>query len=220
EADVKSEQRQRIDLMIPVIKGWCTEIGVELTSLGVQVHGGMGFIEETGAAQYLRDVRITPIYEGTNGIQAADLVNRKLARDGGSAMEAMHAEIAEIADQLAQASPPELNELGRALTSTLAEHRVTTQYLLGQMSSDRFNAFGGAFDYLMQTGYLFGGWQLARSALVAADKLAADGKDDFCRRKIATAAFYGARILPRCKAHAGTILDGGETLSSFSLDWL
>jgi alkylation response protein AidB-like acyl-CoA dehydrogenase len=219
EADVKSEQRQRIDLMIPVIKGWCTEIGVELTSLGVQVHGGMGFIEETGAAQYLRDVRITPIYEGTNGIQAADLVNRKLARDGGSGMEAMQTQIAELTQQLLQSSHPELGALGKSLASALADHRVTTEHLLGQMSSDRFNAFGGAFDYLMQTGYLFGGWQLARSALVAEAKLAADDNVDFCRSKIATAAFYGARILPRCKAHAGMILEGAETLSSFSLDW-
>lgn len=179
----------------------------------------MGFIEETGAAQYMRDVRITPIYEGTNGIQAADLVNRKLARDGGSAMEAMQGEIAAVAEQLVQASHSELVALGKSLTSALAEHRVTTQHLLSQMGADRFNAFGGAFDYLMQTGYLFGGWQLARSALVAEAKLAADDNADFCRRKIATAAFYGARILPRCKAHAGTILEGGETLSSFSLDW-
>ena len=86
--------------MIPVIKGWLTEIGIEVTSLGIQVHGGMGYVEETGAAQYLRDVRITPIYEGTNGIQAADLLNRKLGRDGGATMEAMHAEIREVATAL------------------------------------------------------------------------------------------------------------------------
>ena len=97
EATRESSQR-RIDLMIPVIKGWLTELGMEVTSLGVQVHGGMGYVEETGAAQYLRDVRITPIYEGTNGIQAADLLNRKLGRDGGATMEAMQAEIREVAD--------------------------------------------------------------------------------------------------------------------------
>jgi hypothetical protein len=124
-----------------------------------------------------------------------------------------------VAQQLAQASHAELHALGKSLASALEDHRVTTQHLLNQISSDRFNAFGGAFDYLMQTGYLFGGWQLARSALVAETKLAADVNSDFCRRKIATASFYGARILPRCKAHSGTILDGADTLSSFSLDW-
>ena len=90
--------------MIPVIKGWMTEIGMEVTSLGVQIHGGMGYVEETGAAQYLRDVRITPIYEGTNGIQAADLVNRKLARDGGATMEAMQEQIRSVAEALAGSS--------------------------------------------------------------------------------------------------------------------
>lgn len=220
EGELRDVQRKRIDLMIPVIKGWCTEVGVELTSLGVQVHGGMGFVEETGAAQYLRDVRITPIYEGTNGIQAADLVNRKLARDGGAAMEATQEEIAKLVTQLEGSDEAGLQRLGRSLSEALAEHVAATQHILGQMGSDRFNAFGGAFDYMMQTGYLFGGWQLGRSALVAAAQLAEGRNVTFCQRKIATAAFYGARILPRCKAHAGAILDGATALSDFDLEWL
>jgi len=220
EGELRDVQRKRIDLMIPVIKGWCTEVGVELTSLGVQVHGGMGFVEETGAAQYLRDVRITPIYEGTNGIQAADLVNRKLARDGGAAMEATQEEIAKLVTQLEGSDEAGLQRLGRSLSEALAEHVAATQHILGQMGSDRFNAFGGAFDYMMQTGYLFGGWQLGRSALVAAAQLAEGRNVTFCQRKIATATFYGARILPRCKAHAGAILDGATALSDFDLEWL
>ena len=206
--------------MIPVIKGWCTEVGVELTSLGVQVHGGMGFVEETGAAQYLRDVRITPIYEGTNGIQAADLLNRKLARDGGAAMEEMQGEIRAVIAELEGASLASLQALAGSLASALSDHVTTTGMLLEQMGSDRFNAMGGAFDYMMQTGYLFGGWQLARSALIAARQAADGPRSDFCRRKIATAEFYGARVLPRCKAHAGTIMDAATTLSDFQLDWL
>ena len=220
EGELRDVQRKRIDLMIPVIKGWCTEVGVELTSLGVQVHGGMGFVEETGAAQYLRDVRITPIYEGTNGIQAADLVNRKLARDGGAAMEATQQEIAKLVTQLEGSDEAGLQCLGRSLSEALAEHVAATQHILEQMGSDRFNAFGGAFDYMMQTGYLFGGWQLGRSALVAAAQLAEGRNVAFCQRKMATATFYGARILPRCKAHAGAILDGATALSDFDLEWL
>jgi len=218
--EARNEQRRRIDLMIPVIKGWCTEVGVELTSLGVQVHGGMGYVEETGAAQYLRDVRITPIYEGTNGIQAADLVNRKLARDGGATMEAMQAEIRDVARALRDAGDDRLGSLGEALEAALADHTVTTQHILQLMGEDRFNAFGGAFDYMMQTGYLFGGWQLGRSALVASRKLTAGENETFCQRKIATAHFYGARILPRCKAHLGAVLEAGSSLSDFDLAWL
>jgi alkylation response protein AidB-like acyl-CoA dehydrogenase len=220
EGECRNDHRRRIDLMIPVIKGWCTEVGVELTSLGVQVHGGMGYVEETGAAQYLRDVRITPIYEGTNGIQAADLVNRKLARDGGATMEAMQAEIREVADALGACSDPAAVGLGDALKHALSEHVATTQHILQLMVDDRFNAFGGAFDYLMQTGYLFGGWQLGRSALVAMRKLEAGDTSDFYRRKVATAHFYGARILPRCRAHAGAVLDASSCLSAFELAWL
>jgi len=218
--DDRPAQQRRIDLMIPVIKGWCTEIGCELTSLGVQVHGGMGYVEETGAAQFMRDVRITPIYEGTNGIQAADLINRKVARDGGATMEAVQAEIRATADTLAASQHESLRTLGAALQRALADHVSTTQFLLSTLGDNRFDALGGSFDYLMQTGYLFGGWQLGRSALVAAEKLAADAGSEFAERKIATAAFYGARILPRCDAHVGVIMESGATLSSYSLDWL
>jgi hypothetical protein len=180
----------------------------------------MGYVEETGAAQFMRDVRITPIYEGTNGIQAADLINRKVARDGGATMEAVQAEIRATADTLAASEHESLRTLGAALQRALADHVSTTQFLLSTLGDNRFDALGGSFDYLMQTGYLFGGWQLGRSALVAAEKLAADAGSEFAERKIATAAFYGARILPRCDAHVGVIMESGATLSSYSLDWL
>ena len=189
EATRESSQR-RIDLMIPVIKGWLTELGMEVTSLGVQVHGGMGYVEETGAAQYLRDVRITPIYEGTNGIQAADLLNRKLGRDGGATMEAMQAEIRDVATALKAHADPRLNTIGVCLAAALAEHVETTQRLLDTLSEDRFTALGGSFDYMMQTGYLFGGWQLARGAQVAARLSAQTERAVFCDRKVSTALFY------------------------------
>jgi len=180
----------------------------------------MGYVEETGAAQFLRDVRITPIYEGTNGIQAADLVNRKVARDGGATIEAIQADIKATVDALAASNRAELQGLAAALGSALARHVQSTQCVLAMASDDRFNALGGAFDYMMQTGYLFGGWHLGRSALVAADLLAAGEKTPFCERKMATAAFYGARILPRCDAHAGAISETDSTLSAYNLDWL
>jgi len=216
----RSAQQRRIDLMIPVIKGWSTEVGQEVTSLGVQVHGGMGYVEETGAAQYLRDVRITSIYEGTNGIQAADLLNRKVARDGGATMEALQSEIRDVADALSASDNASLQRLGKALGESLADHVQTTQFLLNALKESSFEAFGGSFDYMMQTGYLFGAWMLGRSALVAAEKLAGGASDMFCQRKIATAAFYGARILPRCDAHCGSILESGTNLSDYALDWL
>ena len=215
----REASQRRIDLMIPVIKGWLTELGMEVTSLGVQVHGGMGYVEETGAAQYLRDVRITPIYEGTNGIQAADLLNRKLGRDGGATMEAMQAEIREVAATLQGHSDERLHSMGGRLAESLAEHVETTQRLLATLGDDRFAALGGSFDYMMQTGYLFGGWQLARGALVAANLSANGERVVFCDRKVNTAQFYIERLLPRARAHAGAIGASGESLSDFSYDW-
>ena len=217
--ETREVSQRRIDLMIPVIKGWLTELGMEVTSLGVQVHGGMGYVEETGAAQYLRDVRITPIYEGTNGIQAADLLNRKLGRDGGATMEALQAEIREVAATLQGHSDAQLHTIGARLAESLADHVETTQRLLATLGDDRFTALGGSFDYMMQTGYLFGGWQLARGALVAANLSASGERVVFCERKVNTAQFYMERLLPRARAHAGAIDAPGESLSAFSYDW-
>ena len=216
----RTQAQRRIDLMIPVIKGWSTEVGQEVTSLGVQVHGGMGYVEETGAAQYFRDVRITSIYEGTNGIQAADLLNRKVGRDGGATMEAVQAEIRTTCQSLTASSNPRLQSLGHALSNALADHVETTQHLLAALKEASFEAFGGSFDYLMQTGYLFGGWAMGVSALVAAEKLAAEQTSEFYARKIGTASFYGARILPRCNAHSAAILTSGSALSDYDLEWL
>ena len=215
----REASQRRIDLMIPVIKGWLTELGMEVTSLGVQIHGGMGYVEETGAAQYLRDVRITPIYEGTNGIQAADLINRKVGRDGGATMEAMQAEISEVVARLRDHADRRLQTMGECLALALAEQVATTQRLLQALSDDRFTALGGSFDYMMQTGYLFGGWQLSRGALVAADLIAAGERVLFCDRKINTALFYMERLLPRARAHAGAIDAPGDSLTDFALDW-
>ena len=206
--------------MIPVIKAWSSEFGQEITSVGVQVHGGMGFVEETGAAQYFRDVRITSIYEGTNGIQAADLITRKVGRDGGATMEAVQNEIRELADTLSAAEHSQLQALGSAINDALADHVAATQHVLANLVDNKYAAFAGAFDYLMQTGYLFGAWQLGRSALVAAEKLAGGEVNPFYDRKLGTAAFYGANILPRCAGHYGAIIGAASTVEDYPIDWL
>jgi alkylation response protein AidB-like acyl-CoA dehydrogenase len=213
----RAAQQARVDLMIPVIKGWMTEVGQELTSLGVQVHGGMGYVEETGAAQYLRDVRITSIYEGTNGIQAGDLLGRKLIRDSGAAMQAVHEAIAETRSSLAEAGE---ETLAAALADALAEHHDSTQRLLSLYEESPAAAQGLAFDYMMQTGYVFGGWQLFRGAAVARAKIDAGDDNPFYARKVATARFYAQAILPRARTAAGAIASAADALVDYREDWL
>ncbi|WOJ94932.1 acyl-CoA dehydrogenase [Congregibacter variabilis] len=215
----RSMAQARIDLMIPVIKGWMTEVGVELTSLGVQVHGGMGYVEETGAAQYLRDVRITPIYEGTNGIQAADLVGRKLGRDGGSTMAAVLDMIrADAQDYLSRGGSLEI--IGQCLLKAVAQQAESTEVILQMLSSNPEVAGAAAFDYMMQTGFLFGAWQLARGAAVAQAALKAGSDNEFYARKVATATFYAQSILPRCEGYAGSVANAGGALQDYPVGWL
>ena len=219
-AQERGAWKARLDLMIPVIKGWMTEVGQEVTSVGVQIHGGMGYVEETGAAQFFRDVRITSIYEGTNGIQAADLVGRKLARDGGAMMELVHDEIRQVAGALAGSSDERLAAMGRALSDALAAHVMSSQTILELFKVDKSAAMSVSFDYMMQTGYLFGGWHLAASSLVALDLLSRDEKTLFCQRKIATTEFYLHRLMPRGSAHADAILSPLSQLDDYAADWL
>jgi alkylation response protein AidB-like acyl-CoA dehydrogenase len=209
-------QQARLDLMIPVVKGWLTELGEEMASLGIQVHGGMGYIEETGAAQFLRDVRIASIYEGTNGIQAQDLVVRKLGRDGGAAMEALLTEV--DATLAACAGDERLSVLNRSLTTALAQLRGSTATILQQLSENREAALAGAFDYMMQVGYVMGGWHLTRSALVATGRLAEGA--DFYQRKVATATFYAENLLPRAAACALVVGNGSKALGDYAESWL
>jgi hypothetical protein len=216
----RTANQMRIDLMIPVIKGWLTEVGQELTSLGLQVHGGMGYVEETGAAQYFRDVRITPIYEGTNGIQAADLVGRKLGRDGGGAMAAVLDEMRQTIAELESSGDERLAGIATALAGALADQERSTQVVLQAIKDDVSVAMGASFDYMMQTGYLFGGWQLGRSALVALKQLQAGSDNPFYEAKIATAQFYAEQVLPRCAGHAGTVAGAVGSLQSYPLEWI
>ena len=209
DAGERARRQARVDLLIPVVKGWCTELGVEIASLGVQVHGGMGYIEETGACQYLRDARIAPIYEGTTGIQAADLVGRKLASDGGAAMSALLAEMRSVAQELehnadarlAPMAPPSPRACRRSKTSRSGCARAGT---------DVDEALASSVDYLMMTGYVCGGWQMARAALVASENEAAGEDQEFHRTKVATARFYMEKILPKAHALREMILRGAS----------
>ncbi len=216
--DQRPAQQRRVDLMIPVIKGWLTEVGQDLTSLGVQVHGGMGYVEETGAAQYFRDVRITSIYEGTNGIQAADLVMRKLRRDSGATMEAVLEEIRATVEALAAADEPRMAQISEALGTALVDQEVSTATILAQIKDSPDAALGASFDYMMQTGYLFGGWHLARSALVALQRLEEGSDNPFYQTKIATAQFYAEQVLPRVRGHAGAVATSTGVLQSYASD--
>ncbi len=218
EADERAAQQARIDLMIPVIKGWMTELGEEIASLGVQVHGGMGYVEETGAAQYLRDVRITAIYEGTNGIQAADLVGRKLGRDGGDTMRALIESVRETARALS--GDPALRLLGGALSAAAAHQETATERLVALLAERPDAARALAFDYMMQTGYLFGAWHLFRAAAVAQDRIAAGSDNPFYAQKLATAAFYAEALLPRTRAHGAIIASEAGALEAFAEEWL
>ena len=206
-------ERQRWDaitaLLTPISKGWGTDLGVEMTSLGVQIHGGMGYVEETGAAQHWRDVRIAPIYEGTNGIQAADLVFRKLPLGGGAVIENFLSEMSNLASQLTGNN--RLSSLGEALANGVAQMREAALWLGGRLGTQPNDAAAGAAPFLRLAGVVIGGYYLARSAQVAQQLLdTGDGDADFLNDKIATSLFYGEQILPTAGGLVPTITQGAD----------
>ena len=200
------------DFMIPIVKGWSTETGQDVASLGIQVHGGMGFIEETGAAQHLRDARITTIYEGTTGIQANDLIGRKTARDAGVVARTVAAEVDKVAARLAARSDPALRAIGVQLAAATSEVQTAIDWLVPAFGQQPRVAHAGAVSYLKLWGVVAGGWQMGRAALIAADRLAAgEGDPQFFHSKIATARYYADALLPQASALAHTIVHGGES---------
>ena len=212
DAQTKARHQARIDLLTPVVKGWSTELGQEMTSLAVQVHGGMGYIEETGVAQFLRDARITTIYEGTTGIQANDLAGRKVLRDGGRAM-------AELVSEM-RATVPSLKEAGgdHGVIATRLNEGVdaleqATAWLLEHGNRDPHAMGSAGVNLMMLTGTVVGGWLLARGALAARARLEAGDTDrDFLEAKQLTARFYAEQLMPRAGACLQAILPGSETL--------
>jgi len=192
-----------VDLLIPVVKGWSTENGIDIASLGIQVHGGMGFIEETGAAQHLRDARITTIYEGTTGIQANDLVGRKVGREEGRTALALIAEMEKSAQDLP------------GLADAIKRLREATEWIVKTYAANPAAVAAGSVYYLKLMGITCGGWMMARSARVAADQLKkGEGEADFLNGKIATARFYANHILAQVPGLAASVTGGAESVLS------
>src|SRR5215468_10967038 len=214
-ADHETARRtqDRVDLLIPIVKAWFTDLGNEIASIGVQVHGGMGFIEETGAAQHLRDARILPIYEGTNGIQARDLVGRKVAKDGGETMLALVAEMRATAQEMKAAPGDDLAAIRTALEAAADALQEATQWVAQSVKAELVAALAGSVPFLRLAGTALGGWLLAKSALAAQRKLAArDGDPAFLAAKIVTARFYAEVIVPPALAQVGPIKAAGRTV--------
>ena len=214
DESVRVWRQELADLLTPLTKGWGTDLGVELTSIAVQVHGGMGYIEETGVAQHFRDARIAPIYEGTNGIQAMDLVGRKLPMRGGGVMKDLQAEISRTVEELGNGGD-ELALIGDRLDAGLSALRDATDWLLTNGLADPVDALAGATPYLRVCGVVVGGWLLARSAQAAA-RLLADGQGDaeFLRQKMVTARFYVDQVLPQVHGLVPAVTAGAGDLTA------
>jgi acyl-CoA dehydrogenase len=202
----------RGELLIPIVKGWGTEYGTELVSLGLQVHGGMGYIEETGIAQTLRDVRITTIYEGTTAIQANDLLGRKLGRDGGAAMRALlDAAELDLGVGTGGAEAGEVSAVTTGAREALKELRSATAALLAAMASAPAAAYAVSVPYLRLCGITLAGWLMARAARIALRQQ--DGDQRFGRAKLQAANYYVAQTLPLASALSRAVRTGGAAVA-------
>ena len=197
------------EFMVPIVKGWSTEMSIDVASTGVQVHGGMGFIEETGAAQHYRDARILTIYEGTTAIQANDLVGRKTLRDGGELAKNLLSQVATTAAELTSSGNAELVAIGQRLAAASADLKSIVEFIAANGKADIKAAFAGSVPYLKIAGIVFGGWQMARAAKIATAKLAEGGGDaSFYKAKIATARFFADHYLSTSSAARISVVEG------------
>ncbi len=218
DADARKQNQAFYEFMVPLVKGYSTEMSLEVTSLGVQVHGGMGFIEETGAAQYYRDAKILTIYEGTTAIQANDLVGRKTARDGGQGAQALARQIETTeADLVSSGSASALAMLKR-LKAGREAFLDTVAFIAGQAKADPNAIYAGSVNYLMLAGNLMAGWQMARALLVAEREMAAGNDVAFMQSKITTARFYADHILTRVPGLRDAIVEGAPGVTEMALD--
>jgi alkylation response protein AidB-like acyl-CoA dehydrogenase len=218
DAAERARHQARADLLTPIVKGWCTETGQYLTSVGLQVHGGMGYVEETGAAQYYRDSRITTIYEGTTGIQAGDLVGRKILRDGGAALKALIADMMATDAELA-AGGERLAPIRAALAEGVRSLAAAGQWLAANVARDPRLAGAVSYNLLMLAGTVVGGWQLARAAAAAERRLDEKPADAaFYEAKILTAAFYAGQVMPVADAYRKAIERGSDALLALPED--
>lgn len=212
DAEKSAYHHRRVNLLTPLVKGWCTESAMEITSLGVQVHGGMGFIEETGAAQHMRDARILPIYEGTNGIQALDLVGRKIGADQGRAATELIAQWSEALEEV-RAVGEQLSPIARALHEGIEACKTSIKTLLANTADDWSAPGSAAYNILMLMGTTAAGALMAKSAVAAAKLIAnGEGNTDFNNSKITTAVFFSQHIMPRIGAYLAAANAGSETI--------
>ncbi|QBP74892.1 acyl-CoA dehydrogenase [Herbaspirillum huttiense] len=203
------------EYLVPIVKGWITEMSIDVTSTGVQVHGGMGFIEETGAAQHYRDARILPIYEGTTAIQANDLVGRKTVRDGGAVAKGIIAQVRQTVAELQ--GDAQLQPIAARLAEAADALEQVVGYVVANVKSDIKAVFAGSVPYLKMAGVVLGGWQMARAAAIAAGKLkSGEGDGKFYEAKLATARFYAEQILPQALAYRTAIVDGGAAVMALA----
>jgi alkylation response protein AidB-like acyl-CoA dehydrogenase len=218
DADARKQNGAFYEFLVPLVKGYSTEMSLEVTSLGVQVHGGMGFIEETGAAQYYRDAKILTIYEGTTAIQANDLVGRKTARDGGTGAKAIAAQIEKTEAELAKRESANAKAVLKRLKAAREAFVDVVEFIAANTRSNPNAAFAGSVPYLMLAGNLMAGWQLARSLMVAED-LSAKGQDTaFMQAKITTARFYADHILSRAPGTRDAIVEGAEAVTALAIE--
>ncbi len=218
DAEVRRQNLAFYEFLVPLVKGYSTEMSLEVTSSAVQVHGGMGFIEETGVAQYYRDARILTIYEGTTAIQANDLVGRKTLRDGGQTARGIAAQIANTEAELSASGSADALAVGRRLGAARLAFLDVVSFVAEQARANPNAVYAGSVPYLMLAGNLMAGWQLARALLVAQGQLQQGADVGFMQAKIVTARFYADHVLTKAPGLRDAILEGAEAVTALSLD--
>ncbi|MFM1765394.1 MAG: Acryloyl-CoA reductase, partial [Pseudomonadota bacterium] len=218
DSEVRQQNALFYEFMVPLVKGYSTEMSLEVTSLGVQVHGGMGFIEETGAAQYYRDAKILTIYEGTTAIQANDLVGRKTARDGGQTAKALAGQVEQTENELLTSANADAQAVGRRLKAARLAFLDVVNFVAGNTKAKPNDVFAGSVPYLMLTGNLMAGWQMGRALLVALS-LHEQGQDKaFMEAKVITARFYADHLLSRAPGMRDSIVEGAKCVTELALE--
>jgi alkylation response protein AidB-like acyl-CoA dehydrogenase len=219
DAEVRKQNQAFYEFMVPLVKGYSTEMSLEVTSLGVQVHGGMGFIEETGAAQYYRDAKILTIYEGTTAIQANDLVGRKTARDGGQTAKAIARQMAGTETELGKSDSVNARAVLKRLSAARVAFEQVVDFVAAGTKGNPNAVFAGSVPYLMLAGNVMAGWQLARALVVAESQLkAGEGDTAFLQAKVTTVRFYADHILSRVPGVRDAIVEGAESVTALALE--
>ena len=218
DAEVRKDNQAFYEFLVPLVKGLSTEMSLDVASLGVQVHGGMGFVEETGAAQYLRDAKILTIYEGTTAIQANDLVGRKTARDGGAMARAIAQRVESTEAELARRGSAAAKAMAHRLRAAREAFLDAVSFVVERSRSEPNAVYAGSVPYLMLTGTMVAGWQMARALMAAEDRLAEGVDEAFMRAKISTCRFYADHLLPRTSTWRDAIVEGSDAVNEMALE--